>query len=445
MINPEFQRNFWLELTPHRLIAVPLVCALIIFLVLALNEWTLNNVVGIGALWCFAIFTGIFGTKKASAAIHDEIIGNTWDWQRMSGLNPWAMTWGKLFGKTLVYWYVGAIALVLALISYGLDTTDSSWWRWYLLTLLGVLFSQALGFFFNLIYIRRRSHDTPGRMGGSLYLLVLLGIITFFLFLSDYEDHQLTWFGWRFNTFDFAILSLLGFWLWTLVGAYRIMRRELNHSAHPWVWLGFMVFFGLYVAGLAKADKADALLTFFLSCHTLSLLALFLENKDPVILRALLASLGKADLGKALQLMPAWFSGLLLTSLSLVVLLLLPQRFPDFDWVLQGLYPDFTIATFCLLAWLFLIRDSALLLGLSLSGEARRAEATALVYLLLLYLVIPALLSNLNWDQAIPFFLPQFNLPQEKSLTGALTGAILALGLLLYQWSRSKRRLVSVK
>lgn len=434
MINPEFQRNFWLELTAHRLIAVPLICALFLFLALALQDWTLNKETGAGALWLFVLFSGVFGTKKASAAIFDEVLGHTWDWQRMSGLNPWAMTWGKLFGKTLLYWYLGLFALVVAFIGFYQDQADIIWWYWYLLALLGVLFSQALGFFFNFIHIRRRAQESPERMSSSLYLLVLFGVFGLFIFLSDIKQGQVSWFAWQFNTLVFAILSILCFWLWTLVGAYRLMRRELNHSAHPWVWLGFLAFCALYIVGFIHQSRTDSLLIVFLTWQSLTLLSIFLDTKDPVALRGLFASLRKGDLAKALQLIPAWLSAMLLTSLALLLLMLLPERIPDLSWLLMGMHPDFSIASLALLFWLFLVRDCALILSLGLSGEAQRAEATALVYLLLLYLVMPALLKSLHWSHLIPFFLPRADLSLNHAMTGAVIGALVGLGLLIRQW-----------
>lgn len=440
MMNPEFQRNFWLELTPHRLIAVPLICALLLFLALALNEWTLDKAIGTAALWFFVIFTGILGTKHAAAAIHDEVLGHTWDWQRMSGLNPWAMTWGKLFGKTLLSWYLALFALAVALIGFYQGKVDASWWHWYLLALLGVLLSQALGFFFNFSYIRSHPQATPGRMSSSLYLLVLFSVFSLFGLLSDVKQGQVSWFVWQFNTLSFAILSLLSFWLWTLTAAYRLMRRELNYSAYPWVWLGFLLYCATYISGFIYHERVDVMVVIYCCWHGLALLSLFMETKDPVVLRGLLASLRQGRLSNALQLMPTWLTALLLTSLVIVALMLLPQRIPDLSWLLMGMHPDYSIASLVLLFWLFLIRDCALVLSLSLSGEARRAEATALIYLLLLYLVIPALLKKIGWSGLIPFFLPRVDLPMTQAMSGALIGMLISLGLLWHQWRRLGKR-----
>lgn len=434
MMNPEFQRNLWLELTPHRLIAVPLIAILLLFLALALQDWRLNKEIAIGALWVFVLYSGIFGTKKAAAAIHEEVIGRTWDWQRMSGLNPWAMTWGKLFGKTLLSWYAGGFALAVALVGFYQDRVAPDWWRWYLLSLLGVLFAQGLGFFFNLIYIRNRPQDSIGRFSSSLYILVIIGVFGLFNLLSNVEQNQLSWFVWKINTLDFAILSLLLFWLWTLIGSYRLMRRELNYGAYPFIWLFFLMFCAAYLVGFIHQSRLDSLLAVYLCWQGLTLMTLFLETKDPVALRGLLSALRQGRLGDALRLIPAWLTALLLATLVLAALFILPQRIPVLSWVLMGLHPDYSIASLALLFWLFLIRDAALILGLGLSGEASRAETTALVYLILLYVVIPALLNAIHWDSLMPLFLPRPDISLSLAMTAALIGSLSGLGLLGYQW-----------
>src|ERR1700721_2412531 len=47
-----------------------------------------------------------------------------------------------------------------------------------------------------------------------------------------------------------ALRALLGpISAWTLVACYRGMRLELKLRNGPWVWVGFLVFIGIYVAG----------------------------------------------------------------------------------------------------------------------------------------------------------------------------------------------------
>jgi pimeloyl-ACP methyl ester carboxylesterase len=57
----------------------------------------------------FGVLTILWGTRLAANSILDEMADKTWDWQRLSILSPWTMTWGKLFGATAFAWYGGLV------------------------------------------------------------------------------------------------------------------------------------------------------------------------------------------------------------------------------------------------------------------------------------------------------------------------------------------------
>ena len=112
-LNPEFRRNLWLELSPHRLIAMPMILLAIFFLSASIGEsgnwWGVPR----ASLLAYYVIVFFWGTRRAVASLADEVRGRTWDGQRMSALGTWAMTWGKLFGGTIymlkrdVYFAVG--------------------------------------------------------------------------------------------------------------------------------------------------------------------------------------------------------------------------------------------------------------------------------------------------------------------------------------------------
>ena len=57
------------------------------------------------------------------------------------------------------------------------------------------------------------------------------------------------WWGRTFDTRGFLLVSLAVFTAWTLLACYREMRLELKMRNGPLVWLAFLVFIGIYVAG----------------------------------------------------------------------------------------------------------------------------------------------------------------------------------------------------
>jgi hypothetical protein len=110
-VNPEFRRNLWLELSPQRLIGMPMVLGALFLLAFTLSGKRFGEDVAKMALFLFGVLAIVWGTKLAGESVVTEIRDRTWDGQRMSVIGPWAMTWGKLFGSTVFPWYGSLLCL----------------------------------------------------------------------------------------------------------------------------------------------------------------------------------------------------------------------------------------------------------------------------------------------------------------------------------------------
>ena len=106
-MNPELRRNLWLELSMHRLVAMPVVLVLVLALISARSSDPWPAVFD-AALWILVLVLHLWGGRNAAEAVTEEVRDRTWDWQRLSSLVPWQMTWGKLFGATAYSWYGAA-------------------------------------------------------------------------------------------------------------------------------------------------------------------------------------------------------------------------------------------------------------------------------------------------------------------------------------------------
>jgi len=119
-MNPELQRNIWLNLTTWRLIGMPVVLGMVFFSVawsvglLSPGSWL--EAVAPVARWFYVALVIVWGTWLAARAVVGEIRDRTWDGQRLSTLHPWTMLWGKLFGATIFVWYGGAMCLTVILL-----------------------------------------------------------------------------------------------------------------------------------------------------------------------------------------------------------------------------------------------------------------------------------------------------------------------------------------
>jgi len=111
-MNPELRRNLWLELSTHRLVAMPAVLFLVFVLFASRNVGDWAEIVFTTAVGLFIVIVPLWGTYKAAESVTDEVRDRTWDWQRLSALDPWRMTWGKLAGATAFTWYGAAICMV---------------------------------------------------------------------------------------------------------------------------------------------------------------------------------------------------------------------------------------------------------------------------------------------------------------------------------------------
>lgn len=72
----------------------------------------------------------IWGIARHRRIGAGEIADRTWDFQRLSALTPWSMTWGKLLGASSLAWLCAltGMAVMLALSSRSTSRTSTGPW-----------------------------------------------------------------------------------------------------------------------------------------------------------------------------------------------------------------------------------------------------------------------------------------------------------------------------
>jgi hypothetical protein len=430
-MNPELQRNAWLELSPHRLIAMPAVLVLGFAVIAKIPYVPPAETVRIAALVVFFALTLFWGTRLASDTISDEVRGKTWDLQRMSAISPWGMTWGKLFGSTMFAWYGGLIAIA----AYLVMSEFSAPWRApkVALTLIafGVL-SQAFAMAFTL-QVAQKGWSAASRWVGMLQLLLLVICASSFSnILQNYP--VVTWFGSQFQTPDFVLLATVVFALWAVFGAYREMCRELQVPTTPWAWLVFALFLSLFTAGFAAGKEGAAtgdagfvIVAGLTVSVSLSYLMLFAEANNPMILRRMLLRAARRQWRCMLEEMPCWPATLLLAFVFAVA------ATAYFTGEADG--PAQRLSDMPMALVFFLVRDAAILLFFAFSRQPRRAEAAAILYITVLYWVLPGLLRLVGLPWAADFVFPFPNTHGAAFI--AFAQAALAVGLCVARWRRN--------
>ena len=416
-MNPEFTRNVWLELTPRRAAFMTVVLALIFFAA-ALSGGSDARPAWVAELLFYFIVV-FWGSRNAALSVVGEIRDRTWDSQRLSSLGAGAMTWGKLFGSTIYNWFGGAVCLaVLLVFEFVHKGTATALIDLVYYVGIGVI-SQAAALLASLIFARRR--QAHSRLGAFVYQFA--GIVAAVCVYAVWNAADpgssfgagkkpaefIVWWGQTFDGRAFLLVSLAVFAAWTLVGCYRQMRLELKMRNGPFVWLGFLLFMGLYAAGFDAwqssgpevADWHGDALRLALAMSTFGVLTyvmVLLEPKEPVLYRWMGAQIAAGHPGRALARLQAWqmsyFAALATAAALFARLAQVEGHF--------GPAPAVIVT-----AAGFLTRDVSLfVLFQSLPGR-RRGDFAAVVALVALYALVPAILNGLGLSNALPFFYPK--------------------------------------
>jgi hypothetical protein len=409
-MNPEFQRNVWLELTPLRLIVMGAVLAFAFFAA-ALSQGMVSP--GGMARALFVMIVVIWGTHNAARSVVGEIRERTWDGQRLSSLGPATMMWGKLFGSTVFNWVGGAVCLVvIAADAVNTNGIAAAVGEAVYYIAMGVI-AQAASLNASLVGARRRQ----GRTGYEvfLYQVVGLGAALATAAIADPtgtsigvfpRTDTLIWWGQSLPTAVFLLASLAVFTGWMLVGSYRQMRLELKLENGPFVWLAFLVFMIGYAAGFgafsgAGLDEINWRLAIAASvCAGLAYIAVILEPKSSVQLRWLAGEFGRFHLGTAFAKLPCWTMSYLVAALIAGVLIV--------QFGMQARGPELA-GTGAILG--FVTRDLGLVVLMNLLARRRGGDFLAIAVLILVYALLPSILRGLHYYAGQALLLPHLTDP----------------------------------
>jgi hypothetical protein len=425
--NPELRRNLWLEATPARLVLIPIIVGGLTFLAFVSDGHRLGAATALLSLVSLGVLTWGWGAHLASESVLVELRGRTWDWQRMSGLGGWSLTWGKLAGATAPAWYGAAFCLLV----YALATPgdpDGKGWMAALVVLVGVLV-QAGAFFAALHAASRGRVATRGQ--SSLYLvggaLVVLQLVT-----GLARSSRFAWYGLAPTPLEFGTLSAGVFAAFVVVGAWVRVRRELRLRTLSLAWPAFLLFVMLWAAGFAHAGTAEGgarPLVAFLVAVAATWLTALLEPKDPVALRRLVHAARDGRWRTLAEELPPWLLALPFVLGAWLAVAVAPGPILDGKGSVHLLSAAIV---------LFLVRDLAVIVWLSLGPRPRRADLLAVVLLAVGYVLVPLVLSASGLRGLAAVLFPD---PEHAALSAvaAPIQAVLALALLAARWRERLR------
>ena len=429
-MNPEFERNVWLELTSRR------VLLLLGLLGLTFAAATLANVewgpVGVATV-LYYVFAVVWGSRSAALSVVGEIGARTWDSQRLSSLGAGTMMWGKLFGSTIYYW-LGAAVCLAVVIGHTAMKSGAQTALIDLFYYIGIgVIAQAAALLASLVAVGRGQGHS--RFEVFAYQVIGLAAAVAVWWTWDTVRKQsveaIVWWGRPFNASAFLLASLLIFSAWTLVGCFREMRLELKMRNGPLVWLAFLAFMGIYVAGfdawLSPGMKAwDAgslrLLLAGTTFGALTYMMVLLEPKDRVHYRWMEGQIRHGHIANALNGTQAWMMSYAATFVVGIVL---------FFWLLHDVSAALVGQPLVLAALGFLTRDVSIFVLMQTLPGKRRGDFGALAILFALYVLAPAILSGLNANGLLFLFFPQLPAPTFAGAIAAWVEGIAVAGFAL--------------
>lgn len=477
--NPEFIRNLWVELSPFKLALIPVIFGGLIFVLSQFGHshpgyplqpaWNDNRNI---ARICTGIATWVFyiaAPFKAASSIREEIAQKTWDFQRMSSIDPWTLAIGKLLGATSYHWLITLFLLVVG-IGFNMFAVPapSSWASLFITPVLFVLcgyLGQSAAFLAMLHNIanRRGNIISAGLLGlivaHCAFRFVTIGLNRDMFFdtgrlaqsFSNPSFGVMHWNGLTMPMVIFALWSLLYFLFWTQAGIYRSMMAEMQYRKTPVVWMVFLASFVVYCIGLV--DQFYRPTGSFASPLTVG--GLF----DTVIIKAFVAfcilllmtysdglgwaqrfgdyrrfwtAFARSDHHAMALTVPSWIltGTAALVCLGLVIISAYIWTPPD----------NFSkISCFALAIALLAVRDLFALHAIFLPGTTRHAKAAVLGYYTLFYLVLPAAL-RVRADNIPSFFLPTIYGHFLESVVPIFFQAVFAGLALWYAYDRNLAR-----
>lgn len=428
-LNPEFQRQLYLECSQARLVGIPMVLGIIFTLSYFIDGYRLGSATAQTALMLFMLITLLWGARQTIDSMVEEYRDRTWDTQRLSALDPWSMTWGKLFGSTIMVWYAATICLLV----YGLSTDNQA-------TLLLLVFYsicaailvQSSGLLLGLLAVQRGQTKN-----GSIFLIAIVGFLSIAPWLTELAGptsfiRPLAVTHWYSHTLDsqlFHLVSLLLAIFWCGLGNYRLMMQELGIRTMPWVWLGFSVFMTAYLGGFIPDLFYSFSLAAFLVCTSLTYLGVLVERNDAMRVKRLLTYFSQSNWQRGLEELPIWWLSFFLTLPAALQLSLSSHPLLEFTATTFHFYP--------LALVLILLRDCALYVYFCYGKNPQRALSLTLLAGVLLYGIIPGIFKAIGQTGLAALFFPLL----ADSPTGALICALLQTGfviqLLYRRWKTS--------
>jgi hypothetical protein len=250
------------------------------------------------------------------------------------------------------------------------------------------------------------------------------------------------------------VVTAIGIFLcWSLFGAYRLMRVELQFRSTPWAWTAFTLFMIVYAEGMVYAPiraESAGLAAWLIVPFTLAVLltyaALFLEPKDVIRYRGFWSAVQSGQVARAASLLPQWLPVFAIAAI-LGLALCSAGGLSELASVPRLIGPDYNVDYVAVMGWralpvalvLYLLRDVFIVLFFNFGSRRGRADLTAFICLALIYFPMSGILATMGATSLIPLFAP-FPAPSLLITIGAPLIECLVTGFLVLRRAQAAGR-----
>ena len=317
----------------------------------------------------------------------------------------------------------------------------------------------------------------PGVVPGPESVVELANRQGPFAWVAPFVGADTMWYGIEIPGNVFRVLTLSLLLLWSLLWARNALRVELQFRGPRWTLAASMLFFLVYFGGLAYFDFAWLLgsaeepsllrklypVTFsvWVMASIIAYAVIFLAPKSSNEFQRFSSCLSQRNLRGVVADLPSWLVALDITLFALLAHLILVAVSPasqgatDLGELLDGFelventpldmlatvasailgnIGDWRVPLGLLGFYGLLVRDLSVVLLLNLGSKSGRADLTALLYLVVLYAVLPALLYVIDWDRQVAYLLPSVRFGDGDALAMHWIQALAMLALLTWRW-----------
>ncbi len=434
-INPELQRNIWENITPTKLIVMPVLLGLVFMIADSATN------VGIMSLIFFYVITVMVGAYVAGEEIPNEIQDKTWDWQRMSTMTPMQMTIGKLFGSTIYQWYGGIICIFSFIFSaLVLKINFINLIQFIICMVLVATFFQSyamlLGIGTREMPLRFRRFLIIGILLGLAILLVsvfiILGVASYFekRIDKDLDIPNVTWFFIKLPSLTHFLLALVFLNFWSFIGLYRSFRTEMYYFNGPEFFTIFLIVLPFYFSGYLF-NISEITITVYLTllfagiaffAYQTAILTALIDKMEIITFRRLFYHLELKNYKKVGYDTPLWLIALVIEIIASLLALLMFMISSQELGKLESDSPQ-KVLYFLLVINLFAIRDIGIFMYNNFT-QGKNAIGLTLTYLFVLYYVLPALITSTGNEHLLPAFYP---IPYGKEFEFSIMNILIPL------------------